>query len=57
MNQKGCSIAQNISGLYDLTVTENGKPLKIIRNISLKTATEIMEKEMRNERAAASAKS
>lgn len=49
MNHKGCQIEPTISGLYDLTITENGKPVKIVRYISLRRAIEIAEAEMQGE--------
>ena len=50
MNRKGCSLEPDFSGLYTLTITENGKPIKVIRYISLRRAIEIAEKEMTEER-------
>jgi hypothetical protein len=39
--KRGCSIQINDSGLFDLTITENGHPVETARNLSLKSAARI----------------
>lgn len=39
--KRGCSIQINDSGLFDLTITEDGKQVETARNLSLKSAARI----------------
>ena len=48
MNKKGCSIEPDSYGLYTLTITDDGKPIKVVRYIGLHRAVEIAEKEIGN---------
>jgi len=58
VNQKGFQLEPNPFGLYDLTVIEGKKIVRIVRNISFMRAIEIAEEEMQdNERVATAAES
>ncbi len=46
MNEKGFKIEPNLLGRYDLTITKNGKILRIVRDISFMQAMAIAEKEL-----------
>ena len=48
MNRKGCKIDPDSYGLYTLTIMEDGKPIKVVRYISLHRAVEVAEKEISN---------
>lgn len=39
--KRGCKIEANDSGLFDLTVLEDGHPVETARNLSLKSAARI----------------
>lgn len=39
--KRGCKIEANDSGLFDLTVLEDGRPVETARNLSLKSAARI----------------
>lgn len=45
---KGFRIESNQNGLYDLTVIENGREIRTVKNISLKRAETIIEQEATN---------
>jgi hypothetical protein len=45
---KGFKIESNQNGLYDLTVIENGREIRTVKNISLKRAETIIEQEVTN---------
>lgn len=45
---KGFKIESNQNGLYDLTIIENGREIRTVKNISLKRAETIMEQEVTN---------
>ena len=44
--KRGCLIAQNTYGLYDLTIIEDGKILETVKSISLKSAGIAAEKSL-----------
>ena len=46
---KGFRIESNQNGLYDLTIIENGREVRTVRNISLKRAETIMEQEAKGD--------
>lgn len=39
--KRGCRIEANESGLFDLTILDNGHPVETARNLSLKSAARI----------------
>lgn len=50
MNKKGVILEPTVGGLYDLTITEDGKPIKVVRFISRLRAKEVIEQELEEER-------
>lgn len=46
MNKRGCLIEPNSFGLYDLTITEDGKIIRIVREVSFMRAMAIAEEEL-----------
>ena len=45
-NATGCGVVYTGLGMYTLTITEHGKPIKIIQKITFRKLLEIMKEEL-----------
>lgn len=49
VNEKGCKIEPGPNGLFSVTVTEQGKPVRIERDVGLLRAAAIFEEEAKKD--------
>lgn len=46
VNKTGCEIVYIGLGMYNLTITNNGKPVKTVKQITFRKMVEIMKEEL-----------